>query len=451
MSRKIPSKNTGNDTIAAVATPPGRAGVAILRLSGPLVPNILKKVLGRSIPKRHASFSRFHSVDQIVIDQGIALFFPAPDSFTGESVLELHMHGNPVLTDWMMETLIQLGARQARPGEFSERAFLNGKMDLAEAEATCDLIHAASRQAARNALRSLQGVFSEQVRDIQSELTALRLRVEAGIDFPEEETGICSVQIFSDALYSLLDRVNTLEKSAMQGSRLCEGIMVVIAGPPNAGKSSLMNRLSGREASIVTDRPGTTRDVLREPVLLAGVPVLLADTAGMHAGSSDPIEQEGMRRAKAVMQAADIVLYLEDVMVPGAACVENVPGECLFVRNKIDLSGESARSVTDEMGRCTLYLSVHTGEGVDRLKEEICRVAGCFPGDASENGFSARRRHLDALARTAAFLSSAASGILLDCMAEELRLAQQALSEITGELTPDDLLGKIFSTFCIGK
>ena len=448
------------DTIAALATPPGRGGVGIVRVSGPSAKALAETILEHQPTPRYAHYGPFHG-DANVIDEGIALYFPGPHSFTGEDVLELQGHGGPVLMDMLLERCVQLGARLARPGEFSERAFLNDKLDLAQAEAIADLIDASSRAAAENALRSLQGEFSQRVSQLVSELIELRLYVEAAIDFPEEEIDFLADGVVAAKLATLRQTLETVRAAANQGSLMREGMSVVIAGRPNAGKSSLLNRLTERDSAIVTEIEGTTRDVLREHIHLDGMPLHVIDTAGLR-DTPDAVEKIGVQRAWAEIEKADRVLLLVDgretaSLDPAEIWPEFVerlpdPGRLTLVRNKIDQSGEGSDfdlSTTPPVIR----ISAETGAGVDNLKAHLKAVMGF---DATTEGrFSARRRHLDALERAAqalangtAQLKGAAAGELL---AEDLREAQQSLNEITGEFTADDLLGEIFGSFCIGK
>ena len=447
---------TSQDTIAAVATPPGRGGIGIVRVSGPATRRIAESMLGRLPRPRHATFTHFAGAAGRPIDQGLVLFFPAPHSFTGEDVLELHGHGGPVVLDMTLGRALELGARLARPGEFSERAFLNGKLDLAQAEAVADLIEAGSESAARSALRSLEGGFSRRVQALREGLTRLRMAVEAAIDFPEEEIDFLSDARVLQELEALESGIAQLLGSAQQGVLLHDGMTVVLAGPPNAGKSSLLNALAQSETAIVSPVPGTTRDVLRERIHIDGMPLHIVDTAGLRE-SRDEIETEGIRRAREQMQRADrILLVLDD----GAG--RDTPTEVLkhlpsglartVVRNKIDLTGR-APGITGGPGAVEIALSARTGAGLDGLRRHLKECMGFQ--SAGEGVFIARRRHLDAIRRAQdhvlrgrAQLKQSRAGELL---AEDLRLAQQALSEITGEFTSDDLLGRIFSSFCIGK
>ncbi|WP_353980534.1 tRNA uridine-5-carboxymethylaminomethyl(34) synthesis GTPase MnmE [Salinicola endophyticus] len=448
------------DTIAALATPPGRGGVGIVRVSGPDAGAMAERLLGHRPPPRRAHYGPFHA-EAGIIDEGIALYFPGPHSFTGEDVLELQGHGGPVLMDMLLERCVALGARLARPGEFSERAFLNDKLDLAQAEAIADLIDASSRAAAENALRSLQGEFSSRVSQLVGELIELRLYVEAAIDFPEEEIDFLADGVVAAKLAALRETLSTVRASANQGALMREGMSVVIAGRPNAGKSSLLNRLTERDSAIVTEIEGTTRDVLREHIHIDGMPLHVIDTAGLR-DTPDAVEQIGVARAWAEIEKADRVLLLVDARTtaetdPNAIWPEFVarlphPERLTLVRNKIDESGEGDAADFDATPP-VIRLSAHTGAGIDELKTHLKAVMGF---DATTEGrFSARRRHLDALERASQALTSgtaqlegAAAGELL---AEDLRDAQQALNEITGEFTADDLLGEIFGSFCIGK
>jgi tRNA modification GTPase len=443
------------DTIVAQATPPGRGGIAIVRVSGPQAYAIAAKILPQVPAPRFAAYTEFLDVENQAIDQGLALYFPAPHSFTGEDVLELHGHGGIAVADMLMQTIIAHGARCARPGEFSERAFLNDKMDLAQAEAIADLIDATSTQAARSALKSLQGEFSARITQMVEALIHLRMYVEAAIDFAEEEIDFLADQQVTDKLEAVLADLQAVQLSAAQGSLLREGITVVIAGAPNVGKSSLLNCLSGKESAIVTNVPGTTRDVLREHINLDGMPLHIIDTAGLR-NSPDVVEQEGMRRAQHEIAQADIVLLMCDAtlnqMVPDIA-LENISANAavIMLRNKIDLTKEAPGLIT-ENGVTTISLSAKSGNGIELLKNYIKNSVG-FAAN-TEGCFSARRRHLTALAQAQQFLQQAVLHLTErrgELLAEELRLAQQALSEISGTFTADDLLGRIFSSFCVGK
>lgn len=450
------------DTIAAIATATGRGGVGIVRVSGPKAAVVAEQLLKIKLQPRHAHYCDFQTRTGEVIDQGIALFFPGPNSFTGEDVLELQGHGGPVILDLLLREITQLGIRLARPGEFSERAFLNDKLDLAQAEAIADLIDATTEQAARNALHSLQGAFSKRIHELVEALIHLRIYVEASIDFPEEEIDFLSDGKVARDLDGIISKLDKVFKEARQGALVRDGMRVVIAGRPNAGKSSLLNALSGREAAIVTSIEGTTRDVLREHIHIDGMPLHIIDTAGLR-DSPDEVEQIGIQRAWQEIQQADRVLLLVDsrqtkLTSPHEIWPEFVnqlqdPGKITLVRNKIDLSEETAGLFTATSGDTYIGISAATGAGIDDLKSHLKAIMGF--SDNGESGFTARRRHLDALSRAQSFLNSGkaqlqgyAAGELL---AEDLRHAQNALGEITGEFTPDDLLGRIFSSFCIGK
>ncbi len=444
-----------NDTIAAIATPPGRGGVGIVRLSGPLSAAIAEAVCGDLPAPRWAALRRFHASDGSVLDEGIALYFPAPHSFTGEDVLELHGHGGPVVMDLLLARTLELGARPARPGEFSERAFLNDKLDLAQAEAIADLIASNTAEAARAAVRSLEGEFSRCIRELVEALIELRMYVEAAIDFPEEEIDFLADHRIAEQLSALRKQLSALQTKAGQGRLLRDGMTVVIAGRPNAGKSSLLNDLAGREAAIVTDVPGTTRDVLREQIAIDGMPLHIIDTAGLR-DSEDPVEQEGIRRAWAEMATADRILLLVDdrqgFTVEDHALREQLPAETgvTVIYNKIDLTGREPMLRPTDWGH-ELWLSAKTGAGLDRLREHLKDCMGYHGGEGT---LMARRRHLEALERAAAALAAADEQLnarASELAAEELRQAQNALSEITGEFTSEDLLGRIFGSFCIGK
>ena len=452
------------DTIVAIATPPGRGAIGVVRVSGPTAARVARALLGRCPEPRHATLATFREADGAAIDAGLALYFPGPQSFTGEDSLELQGHGGPVVLDALVQRCIGLGCRAARPGEFSERAFLNGKIDVAQAEGVADLIDAASLAAARAAVRSMQGALSARVHTLQAELTALRVRVEGAIDFPDEEVPLIDDGDVATRLARLRTAVETLRNDAHRGVRLVEGLTVVIAGKPNAGKSSLLNRLAGDDVAIVTDLPGTTRDLLRHSVLEGGVPLHLVDTAGLRV-ASDAIEAEGIRRARAAIARADLVLYVVDAAhedpdrgAIGAEMAALAPGVPLtIVLNKIDLIGVDAyagmpRSDATGAPDC-IELSARTGAGVDRLRARLRASAGEQSSEASV--VSARRRHLAALERADAHLGDADRARrdtgAPELVAEELRCAQAALGEITGEFTSEDLLGEIFRNFCIGK
>lgn len=454
------------DTIAALATAPGRAGVGIIRISGPDTKAVAEAILHKLPKPRYADYLPFYAATQQVLDQGIALFFPGPNSFTGEDVLELQGHGGPVLLDMLLKQVLALpNVRIARPGEFSERAFLNDKLDLAQAEAIADLIDASSEQAARCAMQSLQGEFSKRIHELVEKVIYLRMYVEAAIDFPDEEIDFLSDGKVAADLADIINYLATVKKQAAQGSILREGMKVVIAGRPNAGKSSLLNALAGREAAIVTDIAGTTRDVLREHIHIDGMPLHIIDTAGLR-DATDAVEQIGIARAWHEIAQADRVLFMVDSTTTDATdphdiwpdFIDRLPANLgvTVIRNKADLTGEpmTPSLSTENNSSVPVYrLSAKTGAGIDALREHLKQ---CIGFDASTEGsFLARRRHLDALDRAAEHLAigqeQLQSYIAGEILAEELRLTQQYLNEITGEFSSDDLLGRIFSSFCIGK
>jgi len=448
---------TSGRTIAAIATPTGRGGIGIVRVSGDGVAAIAQALLGTLPSPRLARLATFRDALGQPIDHGIALFFPAPASFTGEDVLELHGHGGPVVLDNLLARVVDLGARIARAGEFSERAFLNRKIDLAQAEAIADLIEAGTSAAARAALRSLEGEFSSRVRTLTDALVKLRTHVEAAIDFPEEEIDFLADSRIATALSNLLSDTARLQSEAHQGVLLRDGLTVVIAGAPNAGKSSLLNALAKRDIAIVSHQPGTTRDVLRERIAIDGMPLHIVDTAGLR-HATDDIEAEGVRRAHDQLARADLTLFVYDASTNDHQVMQNAKAQLppelrrIVVRNKIDLLNEpSAVRSTDEGPE--ISLSAKTGDGLALLQNELRQAAGLQPG--GEGSFSARRRHLEALTRAEQHLARASRQLEAnragELLAEELRLAQQALGEITGEFTADDLLGRIFADFCIGK
>ncbi len=455
---KFDSK-TVNQTICAIATPPGAGGLGIVRISGPAVKTMAAQLLPCLPKPRYATLADFLDESGEVIDSGIALYFPGPASFTGEDVLELQGHGGPFVLQALMQRVLGLGARAARPGEFSERAFLNDKLDLVQAEAIADLIDSGTSAAARAAQRSLQGVFSQRVNHLQQNLTELRAFVEAAIDFPDEEIDFLAQSDVLQRLQQNTQQLDELMQDARQGRLLRDGLVLAIIGRPNAGKSSLLNALSGQDRAIVTGIPGTTRDVLHEQIDLDGIPVHLADTAGIRE-TSDEIEAEGVRRARLALETADIALLIDDVTaVPDFYndLATELPPDivCIRVANKADLDASDYR-LRIEQGATPppdLWISAKTGQGIDALRSRIREAVGA--SDHAEGSFSARQRHVDALKRAGAHiergrrqLQDHGAGELL---AEELRLAQSALGEITGEFLPDDLLAKIFSSFCIGK
>lgn len=446
-----------SDTIAAIATAAGRAGIGVVRISGPAVRSIAAALLGSIPVPRVATLRSFRGDGDDVLDSGLALFFAAPASFTGEDLLELHGHGGPVVLDRVLQRSLALGARLAEPGEFSRRAFLNDKIDLVEAEAIADLIDSATEHAARAAVRSLQGEFSRQVHSLVEAITAARMHVEAAIDFPDEDIDFLDDAGLRARVEDVVHAFKALSLAARQGALLREGIRVVIAGKPNAGKSSLLNRLAGYEAAIVTPIAGTTRDPLREQIHLDGMPLHVIDTAGLRE-SPDAIEAEGIRRARDEMSKADRILYLIDAAnQPDAATLPQELAELpaqipvTLVINKIDATGAKADVLPE--GWPVQRISALTGEGIASLRDHLKQSAGYQSADTG--AFSARRRHLDALERAGQQVRMAQNHLLErragELVAEELRLAQLSLAEITGEFTSEDLLGRIFSSFCIGK
>lgn len=444
---------TPEDTIVAPATPPGRGGIGIIRVSGPATRAIAAAMLESVPAPRHATVAVFSDAGGRAIDAGLALFFPAPQSFTGEDVLELHGHGGPAVMDLLVARAIELGARMARPGEFTERAFHNDKLDLAQAEAIADLIDAGSAEAARAALRSLAGEFSREVNELAGLVLELRVFVEAAIDFPDEDAEFLASDEVRERLAEIAGRFAGIGESARQGRALRDGLHVVIAGRPNAGKSSLLNVLAGYDAAIVTEIPGTTRDVLRERIHVDGLPIHVVDTAGLR-DTTDAIEVEGVRRARAEIGRADLVLYVVDA-VRGLDDDERAAlpagAAALIVWNKTDLP--DARPVPALESHPVISVSMLTGAGLPALREQLKSAAG-YQADAT-GVFSARRRHLDALTRAQSLFELAAARLAerasFELVAEELRQAHEALGEITGEVSSDELLGAIFSSFCIGK
>ena len=438
------------ETIAAIATAPGRAGIGVVRLSGTSLADLAEILCGKTLSARVASLCDFRDQTGIAIDQGLALFFPAPYSYTGEDVLELQGHGGPVVLQQLLKRCLALGARVAAPGEFSKRAYLNGKMDLAQAEAVADLIDAATEQAVRCAQRSLHGEFSAEIQNVARLLVELRALTEATLDFPEEEIDTGTRDDQTNRLRAIQEKLHALLQSASQGSLLREGALVVLAGQPNAGKSSLLNRLAGEEVAIVTEIPGTTRDAIRQSINLQGVPLHVIDTAGLR-DSDDPVEKIGIARTWAAIEKADLAILVIDATLgetkEDRAILSRLPPglRCLHAYNKSDLAGQASGRSGD-----TVTLSAKTGEGLDALRAAIAEAIG-WQGD-SEGVSMARARHLDAMRLAEAGLQQAATQLLRqELFAEELRRAHEALMSITGEITSDDLLGEIFSRFCIGK
>lgn len=442
------------DNIAAIATAPGRGGIGVVRVSGQGLAAMAATLTGRQLSPRSATYTPFLSADGSTLDQGIALFFPAPHSYTGEEVLELQGHGGPAVLQSVLHRCLELGARLAQPGEFTQRAFLNDKMDLAQAESVADLIDATTEQAARSAMRSLQGEFSAAIRGAVSRLIDLRMLVEATLDFPEEEIETSDRQLCSSKLATVRDELARIEGLAKQGSILREGAQVVLVGAPNAGKSSLLNRFAGEEVALVSEIPGTTRDSIRQSMQVRGVPLHLVDTAGLRE-TTDKVEQMGIARTQLALTRADVVLVLLDESQQRAepeeqAILAQLPAKTprLYLHNKIDLSGHQP-GVEMRAEQAHIYLSAKTGAGMEVLEEKLLENIGWH----QETGvFMARARHLEALSSAARHLAESEQQLgRPELFAEELRQAQEALNSITGEFTADDLLGEIFSRFCIGK
>jgi len=446
-----------SDTIAALATPPGRGGVGIIRISGNRAKQVAQAILGKLPSPRMAEYLPFYDEDHELIDSGLAIYFPNPHSFTGEDVLELQGHGGPVIMDMLLKEVLKQPVRLARAGEFSQRAFLNDKIDLAQAEAIADLIEAGSEQAARSATRSLQGVFSDWVHSTVEQLIALRIYVEAAIDFPEEEIDFLADERVSQELDYLVNEVERVIALAHQGQLLREGMRVVLAGQPNTGKSSLLNALAGRESAIVTDIPGTTRDVLREEISVDGLPLHIIDTAGLRQ-SEDAVEQEGIRRTWQEIEQADCVLLMLDVREGFTNAeqhiLEQLPGHLpvTYIHNKIDLS-EHKPAVLEKENHKEIWLSAKQSKGISLLRDHLKASVGYQ--NIGEGSFMARRRHLDALEKALEHIKNGREQLSAhragELLAEDLRQAQYKLNEITGEFGSDDLLGRIFSSFCIGK
>ncbi|MBS0355518.1 MAG: tRNA uridine-5-carboxymethylaminomethyl(34) synthesis GTPase MnmE [Proteobacteria bacterium] len=443
-----------SDTIAAIATAPGRGGIGVVRISGPKLSALVATFSGREPQARVAQFARFHDGSGQLIDEGLLLYFPAPYSFTGEDVIELQGHGGPVVMQMLLARCLELGARLAEPGEFTRRAFLNGKLDLAQAESVADLIEASTAAAARSAVRSLTGSFSQEVHGLCDRLIDLRMLVEATLDFPDEDVDFLVEARAFERVATIVDELSAILDRAAQGSLLRNGLHVVLVGQPNVGKSSLLNRLAGEERAIVTDIAGTTRDALRETIQIEGIPLHITDTAGLR-DTTDEVEKIGIARTWQEIDRADVIVRLVDVRAgvtdADAAIDARLPAgvERITVFNKVDLVERQPERLEGPEG-VQLFLSAKAGQGVDLLRSELLRVAGWHRH--GEDVILARERHLVAL-RTALAHTQAAleNRLALELMAEELRLAQEAINEITGEFTPDDLLGVIFSRFCIGK
>ena len=436
--------------------------MGIIRISGPLAPDIGRTIAQLELVPRHAHFSALLNASGQQIDEGLVLYFPAPHSFTGEDIVELQAHGGPIILDMLLQRCCELGARPARPGEFSERAFLNGKIDLSQAEAIADLINSTTEQAALNASASLQGAFSQRINELVAAVTELRVYVEAAIDFPEEEIDFIKEGAVSTRLDGIMEQLQLVYREARQGALYQEGMKLVIAGAPNAGKSSLLNALAGTDTAIVTPIQGTTRDLLREHIQIEGMPLHIVDTAGLR-DSNDPIEQEGIRRAREEMTSADrILLVVDDALSPDninvyiflvgseSSLTRDIP--VTIVRNKCDLSGNRPGTTADQ-STAVIYLSAKTGAGVDDLKQHLLTSMGYSQN--TEGKFSARRRHWQALEKAGRDLEAGRSQLIGtgagELLAEDLRQCQEHLGEITGSFSSDDLLGEIFSSFCIGK
>jgi len=443
-----------NDAIAAIATPPGRGGIGVVRVSGPALEPTLHALAGRDLRPRQATRADFLDSTGAVIDQGLILYFRAPHSYTGEDVIELQGHGGPVVLNLLLQRCLELGARLAEPGEFTKRAFLNDKIDLAQAEGVADLIDAATAQAARCAMRSLQGDFSRRIEALVDALTELRIFVEATLDFPDEEVEFLESGKVRARLAAIRAQLAAIIAASQQGQLLRDGIHIVLTGQPNVGKSSLLNALAGTERAIVTEIPGTTRDLIRETINLRGVPLHVFDTAGLRE-PRDPVEKIGIERTWQAVAAADLVLWVSDLTRPetcvpdpalGVRTTAGVPQ--LHVLNKVDLAGLEP-SVRTMGGMVEVAVSAKSGAGLDLLKTAVLTAAGWDV--ANEGAFMARERHLQALQLAQEHVTRAAGQSQVEFLAEELKLAQRALGSITGEVTADDLLGKIFSHFCIGK
>lgn len=442
---------TYTTTIAAIATPPGRGGVGIVRVSGPNASAIAEQILGFTPKPRYAHYAKFLDADSKVLDEGIALYFPAPHSFTGEDVFELQGHGGPMVLQLLLKRVYACGAQPASAGAFSERAFLNDKMDLAQAEAIADLINASSEQAARSAMRSLQGEFSKRCADLHQRMIDLRVYVEAAIDFPDEDIDFLADGQVQSQLESIISDNEALLKQAQQGVLLQQGMTAVIAGRPNAGKSSLLNRFAAKEAAIVTDIPGTTRDILREWIQLDGMPLHIIDTAGLRE-SDDVVEQQGIARALNEIEMADVILLVVDAKTPDENLVGNWPEEkLLIIRNKIDLTGEAPGLVSQSP--LTVNISAKSGEGFDALTKVLKEKMGFE--QPMEDAVTSRTRHLDAMKRALNALKAGyqhlTQSLAGEILAEELKCAHTAMGEVMGVVSSDDLLGEIFSSFCIGK
>ena len=447
-----------HDVIAAQATPPGKGGVGIIRVSGDNLKKISNAILGKVPSPRLAEYLPFFTAEKEIIDIGLAIYFPAPNSFTGEDVLELHGHGGQVLLDLLLKRVLECGARLANPGEFSFRAFQNDKIDLAQAEAISDLINSTTEAAAKSAMRSLKGEFSEKVHELLEELIYVRVYVESSIDFPEEEIDFLADEALLNRIDKLLEKITEVLNKAKQGAVLNEGMSVVILGQPNAGKSSLLNCLAGHDAAIVTDIEGTTRDVLKESIDIDGMPLHIIDTAGLRE-DADVVEKEGIKRAWNEVEKADHVLLLIDdsksFSEKDQQILASIPSnlQVTIVHNKIDIKGIHTEALTEQNGRTEIYLSIKNRVGIELLTNHLKQAMG-FEGE-SDGLFIARRRHLNALERAKQAVEAGHKQIMDhaagELLSEDLKIAQAALNEITGEFDNEDLLGEIFSSFCIGK
>ena len=447
------------DIIAAIATPPGRGGIGIIRISGKNLAELAEKIIGKLPAPRYAQLSRFLDAEKQVIDQGIAVYFPAPHSYTGEDVLELQGHGGPAIMNLLLAQCLSNGARLAHPGEFTLRAYLNNKIDLVQAESVADVIEASTSEAARSAINSLQGQFSKKIEQVVSSLITLRIQIEATLDFPEEDIDTVQMLHIRATLTDIHAQLEHIFRSAQQGHLLQEGIKIALVGAPNVGKSTLLNQLVEDDVAIVTDIPGTTRDTIQRTITLEGVPVHIIDTAGLRE-TTDIVEQKGIERTHAVMKDAHMIIILIDASRrrpdPNDPVICNTPEDKpqLIVCNKIDLCNDSPR-IEHEKNRTFIHMSAKTGAGLELLRQTILKTAGWQFQRAGEGVFTARQRHLTALTLASEHIDKTMTFtenfLPLELLAEELRLAQSALSSITGQFTADDLLGEIFSHFCIGK
>ncbi len=452
-----------NDTIAAIATPPGRGAVGIVRLSGGNAPKIAKQLIDKGpksqdLKARHAMFCSFFEQDGTPIDSGILIYYPGPASYTGEHVVEIQGHGGRVVMSMLLDRVIALGARQARPGEFTERAFVNNKIDLVQAEAVAGLIDCVSSQAARSAIRSLEGEFSNNINDLLQRLINLRMLVESVLDFPEEEIDFIEDADIKEKVSACIEDINNILVRARQGAILSNGLQLAIVGSPNVGKSTLLNRLAGREAAIVSTSPGTTRDIVEENILIEGVPLNILDTAGIR-DTRDEIEEEGVKRALNAASRADVILLLieygQNIGREERRVLDTLPEKVktVVVKNKVDLSDNKDELLAKNRNITEVFLSAKTGEGVNDLVQKLKIIMGM--GSTGEDSYMARARHLNALSKTQEYLTTGKQRLenknTLELLAEDLRMAQESLGTITGSFVADDLLGEIFSKFCIGK